>query len=410
MEIPKTAIDLFCGCGGISAGLEMANYRILSGLDVERKYISSFIRNFPDSTVLTDDITNMPPEEFCEKINFDHKNLGILVGGPPCQGFSKNVPRKNRFLEDPKNLLVNHFLEYAIFFQPPIIIMENVAEMKNGFNHHFSDEIVSRLSSAGYSVTKCVLNAADYGVPQRRKRAFFLANKYGYEFAPPAATHSPSSSLFNEKYVSVWDAIGDLPSLNHGEGKEISEYACAPFSDYQRNMRNSDNKVKNHIARKLRPTQFSRLSSIEPGQGVKDLPQHLRIKGGYSGAYGRLTKDMVAPTITRWVFHPGSGRWGHPVDVRTLTMRETARIQGFPDSHEFIGSYNEQAGQLGNAVPPLLIHELIKSLEFQLESHFKPSSKFARTSHDIRASLLGRKNDKACAVSGPGHHSLSPVK
>jgi DNA (cytosine-5)-methyltransferase 1 len=180
-----------------------------------------------------------------------------------------------------------------------------------------------------------------------------------------------ASSL--QKHVSVWEAIGDLPSLKHGDGEEIGEYACAPFSDYQRAVRNCGGAVTNHVARLLRPTQYERLASIEPGQGLKDLPVHLRTRGGYSGAYGRLTKDMVAPTITRWVFHPGSGRWGHPVDIRTLTIREAARIQGFPDSFDFVGSFTQRAGQLGNAVPPLLARKIAETILDQVERGAKRS-------------------------------------
>jgi DNA (cytosine-5)-methyltransferase 1 len=137
----------------------------------------------------------------------------------------------------------------------------------------------------------------------------------------------------------------------------------SPQTEYQRLIRRDLRGVRNHIARKLQPLQYERLACLKPGQGNKDLPEHLRSKGGYSGAYGRLTKDMVAPTITRWVFHPGSGRWGHPVDIRTITIRETARIQGFYDDYEFIGSYNDQAGQLGNAVPPLLAEVVANHLK-----------------------------------------------
>jgi DNA (cytosine-5)-methyltransferase 1 len=127
-------------------------------------------------------------------------------------------------------------------------------------------------------------------------------------------------------------------------------------------MRNGNRLVSNHSPRQLQPTQYARLAALEAGQGLKDLPKHLQVKGGYSGAYGRLTKDMVSPTITRWVFHPGSGRWGHPIDIRVLTIREAARIQGFPDSFEFVGSYTQQAGQLGNAVPPLLAERVVESM------------------------------------------------
>lgn len=259
------------------------------------------------------------------------------------------------------------FLDYCEAIEPRFVLMENVAEMKNGFDEAYSDEIFNRLSEAGYTIAQPrVLNAADYGVPQRRRRAFFIASRDQVELQYPAPTHSkgePSIQLFpRQTHVSVWDAIGDLPSLKHGDGEETCDYACQPFSDYQRLVRNCASMVTNHVSRHLRPTQYERLASIEPGQAMKDLPRHLRTKGGYSGAYGRLTKEMVAPTITRWVFHPGSGRWGHPVDIRTLTIREAARIQGFPDSFQFVGSFTQRAGQLGNAVPPLLAQKIAEAM------------------------------------------------
>ena len=191
-------------------------------------------------------------------------------------------------------------------------------------------------------------------------------------------------------HVTVWEAIGDLPSLAHGEGSESCEYACEPFSDFQRMMRNGSKMMSNHIARLLQPTQYARLASLDPGQGMKDLPPHLQTKGGYSGAYARLTKDMVAPTITRWVFHPGSGRWGHPVDIRTLTIREVARIQGFPDSFNFVGSFTQRAGQLGNAVPPLLAQRIVEAMRDQLLS-LNRSSKSMNVSTSIFSSGVGKR-------------------
>ena len=136
--------------------------------------------------------------------------------------------------------------------------------------------------------------------------------------------------------------------------------------------------VENHQARLLQPKQLARLSSLLPGQGNADLPARLRVKGGYSGAYGRLTKEMVCPTITRWVFHPGSGRWGHPVDIRTLTIREISRIQSFPDSYRFVGSYNDMAGQLGKAVPPLLIRTIAETMLKPLPSKPRTPRSLAR--------------------------------
>lgn len=364
------AIDLFCGCGGIAAGLRSAGFNVAAGVDIEHKYMATFRRNFPNAVGLNADLVHFTPTELMTTLGIESGELDMLAGGPPCQGFSKNVPRKLRFADDPNNLLVKRFLDYCERMKPKAILMENVAEFRNGFSKRFSDEINERLNKAGYAVTSAVLNAAEYGIPQKRRRAFFWAFRGSSAPSIPMPTHidKPKQQLGFEtnNFVSVWDAIGDLPSLQHGQGDEICEYACDPFSEYQKARRNPSGQVRNHIARELRPLQYARLAALQPGQGIKDLPENLRVKGGYSGAYGRLTKDGVAPTITRWVFHPGSGRWGHPVDLRTLTIREAARIQGFSDDYEFVGSFVQQAGQIGNAVPPLLIRQLADAMKEQL--------------------------------------------
>ncbi len=395
MRNAKTVVDLFCGCGGISAGLEMAGYDVVAGVDIEKHYIATFKHNFPKAHALTESIIDISPADFARKVGIVPGELTLLVGGPPCQGFSKNVPRKYRFLEDPKNLLVKSFLDYAEYLQPDVVLMENVAEMKNGFEGQYTEEIVTRLEAAGYTVTHGVLNAADYGVPQRRRRAFFMANREGLAFRVPQGTHAPKTEMplliSAPHHVSVWEAISDLPPLQHGEGSEITCYATPAASDYQRRIRTAQGLVRNHVARFLQPTQLARLAALEPGQGHKDLPTHLQVKTGYSGAYGRLTKDMVAPTITRWVFHPGSGRYGHPVDTRVLSIREVARIQGFPDDYDFVGTYTQQAGQLGNAVPPLLAEAVISDLDEQLRRYRRSSSSVSFSSETLSASLGKRK-------------------
>jgi DNA (cytosine-5)-methyltransferase 1 len=392
MRIGLKAIDLFCGCGGISAGLRSVGFEVLAGVDIEPNYISTFSRNFPNTKSFQLDLATTQASDFMRLAGIEKGEIDLLVGGPPCQGFSKNVPRKNRCLEDPRNELIKAFLDYCEELKPRFVLMENVAEMKNGFEKTYTDEILSRLNDEGYTVTYAVLNSADYGVPQRRRRAFFLASQDGLKFKLPEPTHlkENQNNLFAlPNYVTVWDAIGDLPSRNHTDNTdEPSRYVCPPFSDFQSSMRNGNKTVTNHIARFLQPKQLERLSSIEPGQGMKDLPAHLRTKGGYSGAYGRLTKDMIAPTITRWVFHPGSGRWGHPVDTRLLTIREIARIQSFPDDYEFVGTYVQKAGQLGNAVPPLLVQRIVESMLAQVET-FNFSKSEMKDSKSILSSDVG---------------------
>ena len=344
---------------------------MIAGADLEPKYITTFRHNFPSALELNVDLAKYSPVRLMAELGITPGEISLLAGGPPCQGFSKNVPRKRREAEDSNNTLVRVFLDYCEALSPRIVLMENVAEMKNGFSQLFSEEIRVRLSAAGYQVSQAVLNAADFGVPQRRNRAFFLGVRARSKLEFPEPTHTvngPQMSFTSKTgFVSVWDAIGDLPSVRHGQGTINANYVGPPFSEFQRLVRNGQQKVKNHVARRLRPTQYARLAALKPGQGLKDLPDHLKVRGGYSGAYGRLTKDMLAPTITRWVFHPGSGRWGHPVDVRTLTIREAARIQGFSDDFEFVGSFVEQAGQIGNAVPPLLVEKIARSARNQLQ-------------------------------------------
>ena len=352
------AIDLFCGCGGLSAGLRDAGFNVLAGIDIDPKYIQTFTENFPETLSICEDVAKTDPIELLRKLDLKAGELDLLVGGPPCQGFSKNVPRAQRQLDSKNNTLVKTFLDHCEAILPKWVLMENVAEMRNGFGQHYTDEIVERLTNAGYDVIHGVHNAADYGIPQRRRRAFFMARRDGITPKEPEPTHAKNGTqdLFNpiKPHITVWDAISDLRPLKHGSGTCPDSYYRPPQNDYQKYIRNGNTETFNHFAKLLKPTQYERITSLKPGQGVKDLPDHLRPKSGYSGAYGRLTKDMVMPTITRWVFHAGSGRWGHPVDLRLITIREAARLHSFKDCFKFFGSYNEQAGQLGNAVPPLL--------------------------------------------------------
>jgi DNA (cytosine-5)-methyltransferase 1 len=381
-----SALDMFCGCGGISSGLRSAGFRVVAGADIQPNYICTFKHNFPEAQAITDDLSVISPEEIMKRVGLSAGELTLLAGGPPCQGFSKNVPRKSRYLDLPNNQLVKTFLYYVEVLKPKLVLMENVAEMKNGFDSFYTQELLDRLHEEGYQVTHQVLNAADYGVPQRRRRAFFLASRLGQPLRFPAPTHFPAEKTGHEaqqmsmlgrtesSYVTVWDAICDLPSVEHDDRRTQFEYRMEPCNDFLLQIRGDCSTVANHKPRMLAPVQYERLASLEPGQGLKDLPSHIRPKSGYSGAYGRLTKDMTAPTITRWVFHPGSGRFGHPVDKRVITIREAARLQGFPDSFVFQGTYTQQAGQVGNAVPPLLVQRIGEAVLRQMALRPEPAS------------------------------------
>lgn len=341
----------------MSLGARQAGFEVMAGLDTDPIAIQTYQRNFGAERGRLADLATLEPRAFARSVGLRRGELDLLIGGPPCQGFSKNVPRAQRTHEDPRNLLVQRFLAFVEFLRPRAVIMENVAEMKNGFGGAFSGEIAERLGAAGYAVEARILRASEHGVPQQRRRAFFIARRDSVSPFPALPAQAP---------VTVRDAIGDLPPLAHGEGLVEAEYGDPPATPYQVGMRAGSPLLRDHAARPLRPTQAARLASIGPGQGLSDLPDALRPRSGYSGAYGRLTWDAPAPTITRWVFHPGSGRYGHPRDPRVITIREAARLQSFPDSFAFCGSYIQKAHQVGNAVPPLLMRAIAAEMARQL--------------------------------------------
>jgi len=356
-------IDLFCGCGGMSLGARQAGFNIIAGFDTDERALETYRRNFGDNIGFSVDLNKINPQDITKHFNLKPEKLDLLIGGPPCQGFSKNVPRRHRFLEDPRNMLVNKFLEYVECLRPLVLIMENVAEIKNGFEGTYTSEIKERLLKAGYEVDLKVIYAPDFGAPQRRRRAFFFANRLGIPVSFPEPTHVSTKEfiLFGEtqpEYVTVADAIGDLPSLEHGQGEDPMEYKNSPSNDFQISARQNSKFLHDHVARRLTDNQYQRLASIKAGQGAKDLPDHLKPKSHYSGAYGRLAWDSIAPTITRWVFHPGSGRFGHPSDIRVITIREAARLQSFSDDFSFCGTYIQKSHQVGNAVPPVVMKAL----------------------------------------------------
>jgi DNA (cytosine-5)-methyltransferase 1 len=357
-----TAIDLFCGCGGISLGLEMAGFSVLAGIDIEKKYLKTFIHNFPHARAICDDLRKIEADNLLSSLGLKRGELDLLVGGPPCQGFSKNVPRSKREADSSNNLLMETYLDFCEKIYPQWILIENVAEMKNGFNAKYTQKINEKLKSLGYAIIDNVFNSVDFGVPQNRRRAFFIARRDGISPEPPKPKYFKKENGFDfdeNNYITVWEAISDFPSIEQGEGVEPGTYTCNPKNKYQEAMRSKQGKYFNHIARKLQPLQDERIKSLKPGEGIKDLPTEIKPKSGYSGAYGILEKDMICPTITRWVFHPGSGRWGHPVDKRLITIREAARLHGYSDDFRFIGTYIEQAGQIGNSVPPILAEQIV---------------------------------------------------
>ena len=346
----------------MSWGLRTEGFRALCGADMDETALMTFARNFPEARALPVDLARLDPVELMAELNLRPGELDCLIGGPPCQGFSKNVPARRRFLADPQNLLVRRFVEFVAALRPKVFVMENVAELVNAYNQVYTSEVIETLRRFGYETEVRVMFAPEHGVPQRRRRAFFFGSRSGKELRFPAPTHwkgdrasDQPSNAAGESFVTTWEAISDLPRLRHGEGLSPAAYASEPATPFQERMRQAGGALYDHVARALRPKQLARLSALRPGEDARHLPPDLAPRSGYSGAYGRLSQDTVAPTITRWVFHPGSGRFGHPLDCRVITIREAARLQSFSDDFIFTGTYIQKSHQVGNAVPPLFL-------------------------------------------------------
>lgn len=378
-----TIIDLFAGAGGLTTGFHLAGFESLCAIDLEAKALATYQHNYPKTKIVHQDIRKIEPSDLRSSLGLKREELTALIGGPPCQGFSRNIPADYRYLNDSRNQLYRTFLEFVKEFRPHFVVMENVPEILKAYNGVIRNEITEQLEAQGYKVISASLNAANFGVPQTRARAFFLASldkliqfsepthsgdirsDYRTKTSDNQLTFFPSNT---SSFVTVRDAIGDLPTLEAGQEYNGVIYPLPPQTPYQSTIRNGSTKLTNHIARALSPIQMSRARVLSEGQDARDLPPELAPKKHYSGAYGRLYWDKPARTITRWVFHPGSGRFFHPTQNRTITIREAARLHSFPDNFHFLGTYTEMASQIGESVPPLLgkvIAEAILQANYQ---------------------------------------------
>ena len=373
----NTIIDLFAGAGGLTTGFHLAGFESLCAIELEAKALATYKYNYPKSQIVNDDIRKIDPSALRACLGLQKEELTVIIGGPPCQGLSRNIPAGYRYFDDSRNQLYQTFLEFVREFRPRYVVMENVPEILKAYDGVIRSEIINRLEEQGYKVTFGSLNAANYGVPQTRSRAFFLASlDKKLEF--PESTHfgdirSDYKTLKScnqltilppnvSSIVTVRDAIGDLPSLEAGQIYNEEVYPVPSQTSYQAMIRNGSDKLTNHIARALSAIQMSRARVLSEGQDARDLPTELAPKKHYSGAYGRLYWDKPARTITRWVFHPGSGRFFHPTQNRTITIREAARLHSYPDNFHFLGTYTEMASQIGESVPPLLGKVIAESI------------------------------------------------
>jgi DNA (cytosine-5)-methyltransferase 1 len=376
-----TIIDLFAGAGGLTTGFHLAGFKSLCAIDVEAKALATYKYNYPKSQIVHQDIRNVDPSELRVQLGLQKEELTVILGGPPCQGLSRNTPADYRYLEDSRNQLYRTFLEFVREFRPHYVVMENVPEILKAYDGAIKREMIDQLEAQGYKVTFGSLNAANYGVPQTRSRAFFLASLDKHLQFPESTHTGDLRSDYRDiiscnqltiltsnisSIVTVRDAIGDLPSLEAGQVYNEEVYPISAQTPYQAMIRNGSTKLTNHVARALSAIQMSRARVLREGQDARNLPTELAPKKHYSGAYGRLYWDKPARTITRWVFHPGSGRFFHPTQDRTITIREAARLHSYPDNFHFLGTYTEMASQIGESVPPLLGKAIAESI---LQAH-----------------------------------------
>lgn len=335
-----TMIDLFSGVGGLSLGFEMAGFTVVLANEYDESIAKAYVQNRPHTKMIVNDITKLPIDSTFSPYR---NKVDLIVGGPPCQGFSQKGKRKT--IHDERNFLFKYYYEVVSLVKPTYFVMENVPNLLTAENGYFKKEITELFESLGYTISSDVLNAADFGVPQNRKRAVIIGKLGSEAIELPVPT---------EERVTIWDAISDLAYLNSGEGEEKQSYKYKPQSQYQRKLRENSDYLYNHVATRHSDLALERLKLIPPNMGKEVLPPEHRTKSIYSGTWSRMLKDDVSVTITTRFDTPSSGRFTHPFLDRAITVREAARIQSFPDSFVFYGNKGSQMKQVGNAVPPLL--------------------------------------------------------
>jgi DNA (cytosine-5)-methyltransferase 1 len=341
--------------------------RLMADNDPEARQVA--MRNFPAVPYLLADLHRVSGQEIRNRAGLDRNDtIHVLLGGPPCQGFSY---LGKKALEDERNALVLDFIRLVKELRPLVAVMENVPLMITSHNGAFIQEVCDGLGLLGYACSADVVVASDYGVPQLRKRAIVMAYRSDLRLAPqlPKRTHErvTAAALMNNgdgrkrfeenrlPYISVEEAIGDLPQLDAGAGEEVLLYSTPAQTEYQKWAREGSIAIFNHKSRTHSAKYLEKISIIGEGSRNAELPPDKRFSDTYwSQAYARLSRQGIAQTLTTCFGNPGSGRFLHYRDLRALTVREGARLQSFPDRFIFDGPQATMTRHIGNAVPPLL--------------------------------------------------------
>lgn len=391
--------DVFSGAGGFSCGFEMAGCEVIGAIEHDKWAADTFKYNHPHAKMLLGDIETFSTETLKEQI----EQPDIIIGGPPCQGFSICVKNAGD-PKDPRNSLFVEFIRMAKIFSPKVMVMENVpniirAKTKSGIR--VVDIIQQEFEKMNYHVYYDVLNASDYGVPQMRQRFVLIAASQELGKPFPLKTHfvegtDQEDTTKLKKCPTLWEAISDLPDIEAREGSEVMEYTKPAVNEYQQACRRNSTKLYNHLAMKHTKRLVERFSQMTWGQSVSDitderLKQRKRNGNGrvsdspYDQNNRRMHPDRICHTITATFY----GNFVHPYKNRNFTAREGARIQSFPDSYIFFGkptvvskklllkegrtgeAYLCQYSQIGNAVPPLMAkaiaENILKQVDFNKE-------------------------------------------
>jgi DNA (cytosine-5)-methyltransferase 1 len=344
--IKKKVLDLFCGCGGFSFGFSEAGYDIVLGIDYWNDALVTYQRNHDSAKTLLADLHIESPDEI--KIKTGITDIDVVIGGPPCQGFS--IAGK-RIVDDERNKLYKSFVKFVDYYQPEAFMLENVPNIVSMSNGIIKDNIIKDFEDLGYAVVCKVLVASEFGVPQNRRRAFFVGIKGSKKFTFPKSTIN--------KLLTSEEAISDLPENSLFDG---CEYQIEAKSEYQEQLRIKSAGIYNHQITLHNQKTIEIISMVPDGGNYKNLPVELHQTRKVNIAWTRLNSQKPSFTIDT-----GHNHHFHYKFDRVPTVRESARLQSFPDRFVFLGTKTSQLKQVGNAVPPLLSETLATELLKQLK-------------------------------------------
>lgn len=363
-----SAIDLFCGAGGLSEGFRQGGYKVLAGNDFNEVAGETFAATHSSATFLPGPIQDISVRKLASVTGLHKGELDVLIGGPPCQGFS--VYNHQRGMHDERSSLYVEYLRIVQGMRPKWVVLENVTGMTSAGDGEAVKAIDAGLRKLGYVADWKILRAEEYGIPQERRRLLFLANRIGAPIVWPTKTHGTKLRPF----TTVEDAISDLPILENGADYSKKTYGARARGWYQRLLRENSLGVLNHNAARLAAINVERLRHIPQGGSWRDIPFKLLPAGmkrakrsDHTKRYGRLKWDGLASTIMTKC-DPHWGAYFHPEQDRAITVREAARFQSFPDWFEFKGSKTDQYMQVGNAVPPLLGRRIAETIRDIVEN------------------------------------------